>query len=166
LGGRKNSGSDAQRGMPMARRWRLGARGVARGGKLGSIYKCSCLGEGVTTNTHVSHGLRHGHRGAARRGGVRRRRHRPGGAGRCGRPVRVGCVARGEWAWMAVRKGGPRRIDQRAKAGLGVRVRRDRDAGRCVTPASRAWARPALSKFRLALFEPVFLQIFEQKWSK
>jgi hypothetical protein len=64
---------------------------------------------------------------------------------------------------MAVRKGGPRRIDQRAKAGLDVRVRRDRDAGRCATPASRAWARSALFEFRLARFEPVFLQIFELK---
>jgi hypothetical protein len=44
---------------------------------------------------------------AARRGGVRRRRHRSGGAGRCGQPARVKRVARGEWARMAVRRGGP-----------------------------------------------------------
>jgi hypothetical protein len=58
-------------------------------------------------------------------------------------------------------------MDQRAKAGLGVLVRQDRDAGRCATPASRAtsraWARLALFEFRLALFEPVFLQNFELK---
>jgi hypothetical protein len=54
-------------------------------------------------------------------------------------------------------------MDQRAKAGLGVRVRRDRDAGPCTMSASRAWARSALFEFRLALFEPVFLQIFELK---
>jgi hypothetical protein len=65
---------------------------------------------------------------------------------------------------MVVRKGGPRRMDQRAKAGLGVRVWRDRDVSRCVT--SRAWARSALFEFRLALFELVFLKIFELKWSK
>jgi hypothetical protein len=61
-------------------------------------------------------------------------------------------------------------MDQRAKASLSVRVRRDRDAGRYATPAShatsRVWARSALSEFRLALFEQVFLQIFELKWSK
>jgi hypothetical protein len=54
-------------------------------------------------------------------------------------------------------------MDQRAKAGLGVLVRQDRDAGRCATPASRAtsraWARLALFEFRLALFEPVFSKI-------
>jgi hypothetical protein len=43
----------------------------------------------------------------ARRGGVRRRCHRSGGAGRCGQPACVRRVARGEWVWMAVRRGGP-----------------------------------------------------------
>jgi hypothetical protein len=73
-------------------------------------------------------------------------------------------VATEERAGMAVHKGGPRRMDQWAKAGLGVRLQRDRGAGRCAT--SRAWARSTPFKIRLALFERVFLQIFELKWSK
>jgi hypothetical protein len=44
---------------------------------------------------------------AARRGGVRRRRHRPGSAGRCGQLACVRSVARREWTRMAVRRGGP-----------------------------------------------------------
>jgi hypothetical protein len=69
-------------------------------------------------------------------------------------------VAIGETAGMAVRKGGPRRMDQRAKAGLGMRVQRDSSASRCATPASRTtshkWARPGPFEIRLALFERVF----------
>jgi hypothetical protein len=114
----------------MARRWRLGARGVARDSELGSIYKRSCLGEGVTTITHVSHGSRHGHREAARRGGVRRHA--------IGRAARVGAV--GLCAWGAWREGsgrgrrcdasgrGPRRADRRTLACLGVRAR-ERNSG-------------------------------------
>jgi hypothetical protein len=56
-------------------------------------------------------------------------------------------------------------MDQRTEAGLGVRVQRDRGAGRCALPASRVtshtWARLAQFKIHLALFEQVFLQIFE-----
>jgi hypothetical protein len=80
-------------------------------------------------------------------------------------PVRAWRVATVDRARMTVHKGGPRRMDQRAKSGLSVRVRRDRDAGQCATPTSRPWARSALFEFRLALFEPVFLQIFELKWA-
>jgi hypothetical protein len=51
----KTSGKEAQHGMLMARRWRLGASGIARGGELGSFHRRSCLGEEVTTIAHVSH---------------------------------------------------------------------------------------------------------------
>jgi hypothetical protein len=54
--------------------WRLARR------RLGSIYKRSCLGEGFTTNTHVSQGSRHGQGGGAAR--VRRRCRWVAGAGR------------------------------------------------------------------------------------
>jgi hypothetical protein len=85
-------------------------------------------------------------------------------------PVCAWRVATWETAGMAVRKGGPRRMDQRAKAGLGMWVQRDSSVGRCATPASRttshAWARSAPFEIRLALFERVFLQIFELKWPK
>jgi hypothetical protein len=61
-------------------------------------------------------------------------------------------------------------MDQRTETDLSVRVQRDRGAGRCAPPASRAtsraWARLAQFKIHLALFEQVFLQIFELKWSK
>jgi hypothetical protein len=61
-------------------------------------------------------------------------------------------------------------MDQRTEAGIGVRVQRDRGAGRCAPPASpvtsRVWARLAQFEIHLALFEQVFLQIFELKWSK
>jgi hypothetical protein len=43
-------------------------------------------------------------------------------------PMRVWRVVTGDRARMVVRKGGPRRMNQRAQAGLGVRVLRDRDA--------------------------------------
>jgi hypothetical protein len=82
-------------------------------------------------------------------------------------PVRAWRVATRERAGMVVRKGGPRRMDLKTEAGLRVRVQRDHGAGRCVTPASRAmsraWARSTPFKICLALFERVFLQIFEPK---
>jgi hypothetical protein len=43
-------------------------------------------------------------------------------------PMRVWRVVTGDRARMVVRKGGPKRMNQRAQAGLGVRVLRDRDA--------------------------------------
>jgi hypothetical protein len=81
-------------------------------------------------------------------------------------PVRAWRVAIGERAGMVVRKCGPRRMDQRAKAGLGVRVQWDRDAGRCATLALRAWAQLALFQFRLALFACLYLPIFELRCYK
>jgi hypothetical protein len=77
-------------------------------------------------------------------------------------PVRAWRVATGERARMVhgpAGQGRPR-----------LRVQRDPDAGRCVTSASRAtsrvWARLARFQFRLALFEWLFLQIFELRCYK
>jgi hypothetical protein len=51
------------------------------------------------------------------------------------------------------------RTDRRSEAGLGVRVRA---AGRRAATTSRG-ARVSSFEFHLALFEPIFLQIFELK---
>jgi hypothetical protein len=54
---------------------------------------------------------------------VRRGRHRPGGAGRCSRPVGVRRVAQEERAGRAVRRERvPPRMDRRSPACLGVRA--------------------------------------------
>jgi hypothetical protein len=56
---------------------------------------------------------------------------------------------------MAVRKGGPRRMDQRVGASLGVRVRRDRDAGDAQRRRGRRVPeRPVpANPFQVALFD-------------
>jgi hypothetical protein len=90
---------------------------------------------------------------------VWRQRHRPGGAVGAACP----CV-RDAWceriAGWRFGKGGPRRMDQRTEAGLGVRARQGRGA------AGARSGRPGLKPFRLAPFDRVFLQLFQLKWTK
>jgi hypothetical protein len=76
-----------------------------------------------TTTTVVAAWTQHGRATCGAYGGARLAERR----GRRG--TTHARVATGDRARMAVRKSGPRRMDQRAQAGLSVRVRRDRDAG-------------------------------------
>jgi hypothetical protein len=83
-------------------------------------------------------------------------------------PMRAWRMATGDRARMVVRKGGPRRMNQRAQAGLGVRVRRDRDAGDTQRRRGRRVPeRPVpANPFQVALFDRANLHKVEQKWSE
>jgi hypothetical protein len=92
--------------------------GNARGGEVNSLYRCSCLVEGVT----VVHGMVTTRRWrgttANSSAGAARRTYDDVSVGWSTR--RVGRVAHGKRTRMAVRQGRLRRMDQRSEVGLGV----------------------------------------------
>jgi hypothetical protein len=100
--------------------------GNARGGEVNSLYRRSCLVEGVT----AVHGM-----GTARRwrGAMA---NSSAGAARCTyddvavgwSARRAGRMAHGKRTRMAVRQGRRRRMDQRSEVGLSVRAQQGRGA--------------------------------------
>jgi hypothetical protein len=139
--------------------------------RLGSIYKRSCLGEGFTTNTHVSQGSRHGQGGGAAansRPGAARRAYGgvavgwPAQDGFVG-PVSMRRVARTDWVRTSVRK----TWDRRSQRCSGSRVRSGGGAARRGHAHDVArGCEPARFQFRVALFQHDSLQFFQLKWAE